>query len=74
MPYLRMWKLNVPPKLAPALRYGLAVVSVDVALTLALTMRYYHLPHPFASFSMAAIAVTFWYAGAGPARGAVAEY
>jgi formate hydrogenlyase transcriptional activator len=48
------------------LRYGLAVFSVGLALATALTLRHYDLPHPFTSFSMAAIAITFWYAGTGP--------
>src|ERR1700730_15795485 len=53
---------------APAvvLRYGLAVVSAAVALATALILRHYDLPHPFTSFSMAAVALTFWYAGTGP--------
>ena len=66
MPFLRILKLNAPPNLAFLLRYGLAAVSVGIALTSALTMRHYLLPHPFTSFSMAAIAITFWYAGTGP--------
>jgi formate hydrogenlyase transcriptional activator len=47
-------------------RYGAAVISVGVALATALVLRYYQLPHPFTSFSFAAIAITFWYAGTGP--------
>src|SRR5438105_891869 len=58
------WKARL--KLSPVLRYGLAAVAVGIAGTLAATMRHYHLPHPFTSFSMAAIAITFWYCGAGP--------
>ena len=66
MPRLQTAKLQVPPKLASLLRYGLAVVCADAALALALTMRHYHLPHPFTSFSMAAVAIAFWYGGTGP--------
>src|SRR5882762_2975784 len=51
---------------AVVLRYGAAAVSVGVALATALVLRYYHLPHPFTSFSFAAIAITVWYAGTGP--------
>ena len=29
-------------------------------------LRRYNLPHPFISFSFAAIAIAFWYAGTGP--------
>jgi formate hydrogenlyase transcriptional activator len=39
---------------------------MSAALGTALILRHYHLPHPFTSFSFAAIAITFWYAGTGP--------
>src|SRR5438552_16101370 len=54
------------PVLAAALRYGAAVISVAVALGMALILRHYALPHPFTSFSFMAIAITSWYAGTGP--------
>jgi formate hydrogenlyase transcriptional activator len=47
-------------------RYALALASVAAALETALFLRHYGLPHPFTSFSFAAIAITFWYAGTGP--------
>ncbi len=47
-------------------RYGLAVVSIAVALGLARVFLYFHLPQPFAVFALSAIAITFWYAGATP--------
>jgi transcriptional regulator with GAF, ATPase, and Fis domain len=47
-------------------RYGAATILVLAALDLALLLRHYGLPHPFTSFSFAAIAITFWYAGTGP--------
>jgi transcriptional regulator with GAF, ATPase, and Fis domain len=47
-------------------RYGAAVASVAVALGTALVLRHYGLPHPFTSFSFAAIAITFWYGGTAP--------
>jgi formate hydrogenlyase transcriptional activator len=47
-------------------RYGLAVASVSAAFSTAILLRHYRLPHPFTAFSLAAIAVTFWYAGTGP--------
>jgi transcriptional regulator with GAF, ATPase, and Fis domain len=51
---------------AVVLRYGSAVILVAAALGTALTLRYENLPHPFTSFSFAAIAVAFWYGGTGP--------
>jgi formate hydrogenlyase transcriptional activator len=48
------------------LRYGAAVASVAVALGTALILRHYALPHPFISFSFAAVAITSWCAGTGP--------
>jgi transcriptional regulator with GAF, ATPase, and Fis domain len=50
----------------PLLRYAVSVISVAVALAAAVLLRRYHLPHPFTSFSFAAIAIAFWYAGTGP--------
>lgn len=47
-------------------RYGSAILAVTVALAAAALLRHYNLPHPFTSFSFAAIAVAFWYAGTGP--------
>lgn len=47
-------------------RYGAAIISVALASAGALFLRHYGLPHPFTSFSFAAIAITFWYAGTGP--------
>ena len=47
-------------------RYGAALFSVALSAAGASLLRRYDLPHPFTSFSFAAIAVTFWYAGTGP--------
>src|ERR1700739_717893 len=52
--------------LASALRYGAAVVMVAIALGAALALRHDNLPHPFISFSLAPIAITFWHAGTRP--------
>jgi transcriptional regulator with GAF, ATPase, and Fis domain len=52
--------------LAVVLRYGSAVILVAAALGTALILRHDNLPHPFTSFSFAAIAVAFWYGGTGP--------
>ena len=51
---------------APVQRYGAAVFSIAIAAAAAFLLRHYHLPHPFTSFSFAAIALTFWYGGTGP--------
>src|SRR5579864_6717243 len=53
-------------------RYGVASVSVAIAAAAGLMLRRYDLPHPFTSFTFAAIAVTFWYAGTGPGLLAIA--
>src|ERR1700730_7319967 len=47
-------------------RYGAAASLIASALVIALFLRHHGLPHPFTSFSFAAIAITFWYAGTGP--------
>jgi len=47
-------------------RYGAAAILIASALAIALFLRHHGLPHPFTSFSFAAIAITFWYAGTGP--------
>ena len=47
-------------------RYGLAIVSVAMALGLAWPFFFFHLPQPFAVFALSAIAITFWYGGTKP--------
>jgi formate hydrogenlyase transcriptional activator len=54
------------------LRYATAAAAIGVVLGLGLLLRNYGLPHPFSSFSLAAIALLFWYAGTGPGLFAVA--
>jgi PAS domain S-box-containing protein len=54
------------PATSFALRYGLAVASVAVALGFASAFMYFHLPQPFSAFALSAIAITFWYAGTAP--------
>src|SRR5258707_13961434 len=66
MASLPIWRLAAQPKSAVVLRYGAAVVLVAMALGTALILRHVNLPHPFISFSFAAIAITFWRAGTGP--------
>src|ERR1700688_1885717 len=54
------------PAMSAALRYGLAVVSVVVALCCAQAFLYFHLPQPFTAFALSAIAITYWYGGTMP--------
>jgi formate hydrogenlyase transcriptional activator len=56
-----MWQILIPLR-----NYAVAAASTTGALGAALLLRHYGLPHPFISFSFAAIALTFWYAGTGP--------
>jgi K+-sensing histidine kinase KdpD len=63
-----MWKPEIPSRgaISAVLRYGLAVVSVAVALGLALLAQVYAIPNLEFPLFLTAIAVTVWYAGAGP--------
>src|SRR5215468_5483261 len=47
-------------------RYGLAVLSVVLALGIKLLLQQLHFGYPLSTSFLAAIAVTFWYAGTGP--------
>src|SRR4030095_13293414 len=47
-------------------RYGLAVLSVALALGIKLLLQQLHFGYPLSTSFLAAIAVTFWYGGAGP--------
>src|ERR1700680_877703 len=62
----RISRFTARPESAVVRRYGAAVILVAAALGIALVLRHDNLPHPFTSFSFAAIAITFWYAGTGP--------
>jgi hypothetical protein len=66
MASLRISSFAALPESAVVLRYGAAVILVAAALGTALLLRHHNLPHPFTSFSFAAIAITFWCAGRGP--------
>ena len=66
MASLPMSRFSVRPESAVVLRYGAAIILVAAALGIALILRVENLPHPFTSFSFAAIAIAFWYAGTGP--------
>ena len=59
-------KFRVRPESAFVLRYGVAIVLAAMALGTALILRSENLPHPFLSFSFAAIAISFWCGGMGP--------
>jgi len=59
-------RFETRPASAVVLRYGAGVILVAAVLGTALILRYENLPHPFTSFSFAAIAFTFWYGGTGP--------
>src|SRR5580700_2988510 len=62
----RISMFSVRPGSPVVLRYGTAIILVAGALGIALFLRHDNLPHPFISFSLAAIAITFWSAGTGP--------
>src|SRR5712692_3404908 len=66
MGYPSKAKWIAPLAASVGLRYGLAFVSVAVALGLSRTFLYFHLPQPFAAFALSAIAITFWYGGTKP--------
>src|SRR6476646_10076741 len=46
--------------------YGLAVVSVAVALGIKLILLHFGFPYPLSTSFLLAIALPFWYAGTGP--------
>ena len=66
MGYRGKAKWIVRPAASVLLRYGLALVSVAIALGLAHTFLYFHLPQPFTAFALSAIASAFWYGGTKP--------
>src|SRR6266853_6924216 len=66
MASLSISRFAARPAEAVVLRYGAAIILVAAALGTALILRHDDLPHPFTSFSFAAIAITFWYGGTGP--------
>src|SRR5437867_2905481 len=47
-------------------RYGLAVLSVAIALGVKLILLHFNFPYPLSTSFLLAIAITFWYAGTGP--------
>src|SRR5258708_39989396 len=60
-------KLTVRPIFAVALRYGLAVVLVAIAIAVSVITHLHNSPPRFVShFVLLALAITFWCAGTGP--------
>jgi PAS domain S-box-containing protein len=53
--------------LAASLRYGLAILSVGVALGAGLLLQQFHFRVPAATLLLIAVAIASWYAGRGPA-------
>jgi hypothetical protein len=47
-------------------RHGLAVPFVAAALGIKLSLQYFNVGYPLSSSFLAAIAIAFWYGGAGP--------
>jgi PAS domain S-box-containing protein len=47
-------------------RYGLAVLSVAIALGVKLILVTFNFPYPLSTSFLVAIAITFWYGGTGP--------
>jgi PAS domain S-box-containing protein len=61
------WKPQTAKPLSAIQRYGLAVLSVSVALGVALLVEYFHFRAAPVSLFQFAVAVTAWYAGPGAA-------
>ena len=58
--------------LSPLYRYGLAVLSVAIALAIKLLFLQFRVTFPLSSSFLAAIAISFWFGGTGPGIVAVA--
>jgi C4-dicarboxylate-specific signal transduction histidine kinase len=54
------------PAASAARRYGLSLFLVAVTFGLSRTFLYFHLPLPFTSLALCAIAITFWHGGIRP--------
>jgi formate hydrogenlyase transcriptional activator len=66
MKRLAYWRLLKVFARSELCRYTTAVLLVVMAVAVGLLLRHAGLPHPFLSFSFAAIAISFWWAGTGP--------
>ena len=65
--FLARWDRRFHSLQSRVARYGLAIVSVTVALGLSLALQYYQFRGVEVPVLTLAIAVTTWYAGNGPA-------
>lgn len=54
------------PKSSAFYRYGLAILTVGLALAIKLVFLQFKVTFPLSSSFLAAIAITFWFAGSGP--------
>jgi signal transduction histidine kinase len=68
---LAYWNQEFQRIHSPILRYGFSVVSVAIAVAVALALRYYQFREAELPVLTVAIALTTWYAGAGPSVVAV---
>jgi signal transduction histidine kinase len=68
---LAYWNQEFQRIHSPILRYGFSVVSVAIAVGVALALRYYQFREAELPVLTLAIALTTWYAGAGPSVVAV---
>src|ERR1700738_3561075 len=63
---LAYWNQEFQRVHSPILRYGFSVVSVAIALGVAVALQYYQFREVELPLLTVAIALTTWYAGAGP--------
>src|SRR5580704_15039920 len=63
---LAYWNQEFQRVHSPILRYGFSVVSVAIALGVAFALQYYQFREVELPLLTVAIALTTWYAGAGP--------
>jgi PAS domain S-box-containing protein len=64
---IAQWKLKLPKPLSNFQRYGLALLSVSLALGGALLLERFHFRNVADPLFLVAIAIVVWYAGTGPA-------
>ena len=69
--FLARWDQRFQRLQSPIARYGLAIVSVAIALGLSLPLQYYEFRDVAVPILTFAIAITTWYAGNGPAVTAI---
>jgi signal transduction histidine kinase len=69
--FLARWDQKFQRLQSPVARYGLAIVSVAIAVGLSLPLQYYQFRDVEVPILTFAIAITTWYAGNGPAVTAI---